>query len=155
MLPKRRRAAGCQFCVSAFEDYASREHRGYAPPFNPPARRGEGGGVAAPHAHQIRIRDACDFEMPQLNEIAHPRPLEAAEYRAPGALVIDENKLRRLESGDEDVVRRQVTVDVSGAMQPSDFRSERTQHDASRRECRTLQMTHEIKSVDPRGNYDL
>src|SRR5258708_24250052 len=118
MLPKRRRAAGCQFCVSAFEDYSSREHRGYAAPFDPPASRGEGGAVAAPHAHPIRIRDASDFEMPQLNEIAHPWPLEAAEYRAPGAFVIDENKLRRPESGGADALRRQVPVDVSGAMQP-------------------------------------
>ena len=95
------------------------------------------------------------IEMPQLNEIAHPRPREAAQNRAPRAFMIDENELRRLESGDEDVVRRQVAVDISGAMQARDLRAERPQNCAPRRELRQLQVTHNTDSVDARGHYDL
>ena len=90
--------------------------------------------------------------MPELNEIAHPRPLEAAQNRAPGAFVIDENKLRRLEAGDENVEGRQVAVDVSRAMQPRDLRAERAQHNAPGREPRALQMTHKIEAFDARGH---
>src|SRR5260370_35423333 len=93
--------------------------------------------------------------MPQLNHVAHPRPLEAAQNRASRAFMIDENKLRRLESRNINVVRRQVAMNVSRAMQARDLRAERTQHNAPGRQRRALQMTHNIEAVDPRGHDDL
>ena len=80
--------------------------------------------------------------MPELNEIAHPRPLEAAQNRATGAFMIDENELRRLDSGDEDVERGQVAVDVSGAMQSGELGAERAQHGAP-----GLELAHASKKA--------
>src|ERR1700722_2914521 len=90
--------------------------------------------------------------MPELNQVAHPRPLETAQYRAARSFMIDKNKSRRLEAGDEDVVRRQVAVNISRAMQSRDLGAERAQHDAPRNELRALQVTHDIETVDPRGH---
>src|SRR5580704_19353616 len=97
-------------------------------------------GISDPYAHAICIGDAADVEMPQLNQVAHPRPLETAEDRASRALMIDENKLRRLKSGHEDVVRSQVAVNISRAVQPRDLRTERAQYHTPCRELRALQM---------------
>jgi hypothetical protein len=152
MLPRRRRCAGGDACAFAVVRNSGRKHRGNAAALHPPASRGKRRGVAAPHAHPIRIRDPAELEMPQLNQIAHPRPLEAAQNRAPGAFMIDENELRRLQSGDEDVERRQVAVDISCAMQSRDLRAERAQHGAPGRELRTLQMAHKIKPADALGH---
>lgn len=69
--------------------------------------------------------------------------------------MIDENELRRLKSGDEDVERRQVAVDISSAMQSRDLRAERAQHDAPGRELRALQIARKIRPGDARGYYDL
>ena len=69
--------------------------------------------------------------------------------------MIDENKLRRLESGDENIPRCQVAMDISCPMQSRDLRAERAQHDAPGRELRTSQMTRKIRSVDALGYYDL
>src|SRR5580700_10057621 len=155
MLSKRRRRSMRHVRTFVFERFPRDEHRGDAAQLQPSASRGKLRGVASPHAHPICVGDAGDVETSQLNQVAHPRPIEAAQNRAPGAFVIDENKLRRLESGDKDVIRRQVAVDVAGAMQPRDLRAERTQHNAPRRKRRALQMTHKIKSIDPRGHYYL
>src|ERR1700733_4948032 len=93
--------------------------------------------------------------MPQLNQVAHPRPLARAQNRVSRAFMIDENELRRLESRNINVVRRQVAVNVSRAMQPRDLRAQRTQHNTPGRKRRALQMTHNIEAVDPRGHDDL
>src|ERR1019366_861159 len=150
-----RRCAGCHRCGLALRPDSGRKHGGNAAAYRASASRGKRGGVAAPHAHPIRIRDAAELELSQLNEIAHPRPLEAAQNRAAGAVMIDENELRRFESGDEDVERCQVAVDVSGAMQSCDLRAERAQHDAPGRELCTPQIARKIRSVNARGYYDL
>jgi hypothetical protein len=93
--------------------------------------------------------------MPELNQIAHPRPLEAAQNRAPSTFVIDKNKLRRLESRDEDVPRGQVAMDISRPMQSRDLRAECPQHSAPGREFRRSQVTRNVGSLDSRGHYYL
>ena len=72
--------------------------------------------------------------MTELDEIAQPRALEAAQNRAPGAIVIDKNKLRRGHAGDENIVRGKIAMQITGAMQPRDFGAERAQDSAFGRE---------------------
>ena len=68
--------------------------------------------------------------MTELDEIAQARALEAAQNRAPGAIVIDKNELRRVHAGDENIVRGKIAMQITGAMQSRDFGAERAQDGA-------------------------
>ena len=68
--------------------------------------------------------------MTQLHEVAHARPLEAAQNRMPGAVVIDKNKLRRVHTNDKYIVRSEIAVKITGAMKSRDFLAECAQYAA-------------------------
>jgi hypothetical protein len=89
-----------------------------------------GSRITAPDPHPIGIGNCLEVKMTELDEIAQPRALEAAQNRAPGAIVIDKNELRRVNAGDENIVRSQIAMQVTGAMQARDFRAERAQNGA-------------------------
>ena len=95
--------------------------------------------------------------MTELDEIAQPRALEAAQNRAPGAIVIDKNELRRVHSGDENIVRGKITMQVTGAMQAGDFRAERAQTSAlgSERLALGAEVARNVAAIDARRHHDL
>ena len=89
--------------------------------------------------------------MTELDEIAHPRALEAAQNRAPGAIMIDKNKLRGVHAGDENIVRGEVAMQITGAMQAGNFGTERAQDGAFGGERLALraEVARNIAALDP------
>src|SRR5258708_33316493 len=95
--------------------------------------------------------------MTELNEIAHPRALEPAQNRAPGTIVINKNKLRRINARDENIVWGEIAVQITGAMQAGDFRAECAQDGALGRERLALRakVARSISSLDTDRHHDL
>lgn len=106
------------------------QHLRYASPRRMPASCGHRSRITAPHPHPIGVGNCFEIEMTELDKIAQARALEAAQNRAPGAIVIDKNKLRRVHAGDENIVRGKIAMQITGAMKSRDFGAECAQDGA-------------------------
>src|SRR5579864_9351047 len=95
--------------------------------------------------------------MTELDEIAQARALEAAQNRAPGAIVIDKNELRGVHAGDKNIVRSQIAMQITGAMQARDLGAECTQNSApgSERLALGAEVARNVEAIDARRHHDL
>jgi hypothetical protein len=106
------------------------QHQGHAAPCRAPAPGGHRRRVTAPHPHPIGVGNCFELDVTELDEVAHPRPLEAAQNRMPRAIVIDKNKLRRVHTNDKYIVRSEIAVKITPAMKSRDFLAECAQQAA-------------------------